>query len=221
MKISLKYSGKTVQLSPYNTSKERDVLVYNELTDEPNLEEMLNILGGDGCISDLERKAIILKLREISVGEEVPVKFVCDSCKTPNDTAINISDVIEAGTLDGDIFEVLTDDNIDKFTGINIDELDIDEYDKLKEHIEENQTKFNFIKTARCQMCSTEHKFDISDTAYISKILSEDSILSLYQSIGDLVFFGHYTKEDVDGMLPFERSIYIGILNKTREELNK
>jgi len=34
-------------------------------------------------------------------------------------------------------------------------------------------------------------------------------------------YFGHYSIQEVDDMLPFERDIYFGLLSKTIEEQNK
>ena len=50
--------------------------------------------------------------------------------------------------------------------------------------------------------------------------MSEDSLMTLYKSYNHLVFFGHYSKQDIDDMLPFERVIFIGLLNKTKEDLS-
>jgi len=55
----------------------------------------------------------------------------------------------------------------------------------------------------------------------LNDYISEDTLNNIYQVTSDLIFFSHYTKADIDGMLPFERNIFIGILNKTKEKLNE
>ena len=56
---------------------------------------------------------------------------------------------------------------------------------------------------------------------YIIEIMSDDTLMSLYKSYNFLIYFGHHTKEGVDSMYPFERSIFIGLLNKTKEDLEE
>jgi hypothetical protein len=34
-------------------------------------------------------------------------------------------------------------------------------------------------------------------------------------------YFGHYSIQEIDSMLPFERDIYFGLLSKTIDEQNK
>jgi hypothetical protein len=51
--------------------------------------------------------------------------------------------------------------------------------------------------------------------------MSEDSLMSIYQTYNDLTFFGKYTKQDIDTLYPFERTILISLLNKTREDMTK
>ena len=59
-----------------------------------------------------------------------------------------------------------------------------------------------------------------NDTFVISS-LSEDSLISLYKTISNLIFHGQYTKTDIDNMIPFERSIFVSLLETNLKELQE
>lgn len=46
----------------------------------------------------------------------------------------------------------------------------------------------------------------------------EADLSNLYQFYSNMKYFGHYSINEIDQMLPFEREIYFGLLNKTIEE---
>jgi len=52
-------------------------------------------------------------------------------------------------------------------------------------------------------------------------IIIESNLSTLYQYYNNMKFYGHYSIFEIDEMLPFERDIYFGLLNKTIEEQNK
>jgi len=49
----------------------------------------------------------------------------------------------------------------------------------------------------------------------------ESNLSSLYQYYSNMKYFGHYSIQEIDEMLPFERDIYFGLLSRTIEEQNK
>lgn len=52
-------------------------------------------------------------------------------------------------------------------------------------------------------------------------VICEASLSNLYQFYSNMKYFGHYTINEIDEMLPFERDIYFGLLQKTIEEQDK
>jgi hypothetical protein len=52
-------------------------------------------------------------------------------------------------------------------------------------------------------------------------IVSENTLFELYQFYNNLKFFGNYSLLEIDSMYPFERPIFMGLLNKTIDEKNK
>lgn len=227
-KVTYEYSGKSFELNPYITLQEKDLLLLSML-EQDTLDNALEICKIDKetiqTLSENEKKAMLLKLREISIGGEMNVKFKCRSCGNGNENTISISNIIEnPGIKDErikDKFSIVTEDNIQEFVDFNIDDLDFDEYEKLLEIAKQTQTKFNFACPVYCQKCQTLNRVDISNEKFILENMSEDTLMGLYQTYSDLSFFSHYTKQDVDSLYPFERTILISLLNKTREEFIK
>ena len=43
--------------------------------------------------------------------------------------------------------------------------------------------------------------------------------MSIYRTYNDMCMFGNYNKKDIDSLYPFERTILIGLINKTREDM--
>jgi len=229
MKLKFKYSDRIVYLTPYNSKIERDILLYSSLSEELTLDGCLNILKDniqcDFELTDTEKIIILYKLRSISIGEEIPIRFVCDNCNAVNEQDINISNLVQdsniTDSLIKDSYKELTEDNFQDFINIDIDELDIDKYDELYERTKNEITKFNLSEFKTCHKCKNSIKIDFSSIKYVIENMSEDTLISLYQCTNDLIFFSHYTRDDVENMLPFERTIFIELLNKTRENLNK
>jgi len=229
MKVKFEIGEKKFYIAPYNTAQEKEILLSASFEME-DFENIFEILGfkTDYELSTDEKKAILYKFREISIGDEVDTKYQCDSCGNVNDGTLDASNfIVEPKRNDDDIkdlFSVPSLSNMSKFVSLSeeeLDELEMDEYENLLQRIKENQSSFNFEKTHMCMACGHKTKFDMSDINYIIDIMSDDTLMTLYKTYNFLIFYSHYTKQDIDSMYPFERSIFIGLLNKTKEELAK
>ncbi len=224
MKIPFKLGDKTFYLNQYTTFQEKEILLLDGF-DIHTCEAVFDILNFSDYkdLSQAEKKIILFKFREISLGDDVQIQFICEKCKLHNDSILEASDFIKPAIRnDSDIKKIIrnvTDYNLHEYCDIDIDDLDIKEYEELKQRIKDNQLQVNFIKTTKCIKCQTEKNFDLSSMKYIIEIMSDDNLMSLYKSYNNLVFFGKYSKLDIDSMYPFERTILIGLLNKTQEDL--
>lgn len=230
-KYPVDINGKRILIEPYNTEKEKDLLIMSSF-EIYNLDEILRVLGIKKKIreslSENEKKVLLYKFREISVGDEINVKFKCKDCRYPNEVGLLCTDLIEKPEyIDPNIKMIdkeLTDDNISDFVNMSIediDNLDLDEYEKLMQRIKNNQVTFNFVKQSKCLKCGTSNSFYIGDIKYIIESLSEDTLMSIYRTYNDMCMFGNYNKKDIDSLYPFERTILIGLINKTREDMKK
>lgn len=230
-KYPVDLNGKRILIQPYNTEKEKDLLIMSSF-EVYELDEILRVLEVDSDIiqnlSENEKKILLYKFREISVGDEINVKYKCTSCKSPNDAVLSCSDLVEAPEKLNPEIKILdievNDSTIYDFlykSKDEIDDLDIDEYEKLIELVKLNQVKYNFVKKCTCIKCKTENSFYIGDIKYIIESLSEDTLMSIYRTYNDMCMFGNYNKRDIDSLYPFERTILIGLINKTREDMKK
>lgn len=232
-KVDFQLGDKLIKITPYNTAMEKDLLLMASF-DIENLDDALKILNFDEYneykVEDLsyeEKVCILYKFRELSIGSEVEIKFKCQHCGLPNDGVLDISDnIVPASRNDKNIKKLnipVTDDNLSNFLPdeIDVDELEIDKYDELFERVKNNQISYNFVKTCKCIKCRKENEFIINSAKTVLEYLSEDNLMSLYKTYNNMIFFGKMSKVDIDTMYPFERTVFVGLINKTKEELAK
>jgi hypothetical protein len=228
IKVKYEYSGKKFNIAPFTTSQEKELLLLGTIS-EPNLDNALEICGVDPsdllALTSDEKIAMLYKYREISVGDEIHLKFKCKHCDSANENTLSISDTIISGNVTNELikdqFKKLTEDNFQDFLNVNIDDLELDQYEKLYKEAQNTITKFDFRKPILCQKCSQQNHIRIDKPEFVVDNMSEDSLMSIYQTYNDLTFFGKYTKQDIDTLYPFERTILISLLNKTREDMTK
>lgn len=205
----------------------------------------------DASISKDEKKLILYNLRGISVGDEIQIKNICPFCSKGHESALDISSFIFQPESTDEYFStedlnfyfkdayIKFDENPEDFIycisnvygSINstdkfeikeiIEDLEINKYDELIEFIKKNITVFNFSNTKECPYCKEEVRFKMSEDTYILDTLSEDTLVSYYKTVTDLVFHGKFSKLDIDSFYPFERNIYVGLIQSTIDEYNK
>ena len=230
-KYPVDINGKRILIEPYTTEKEKDLLIMSSF-EIYNLDEILRVLGVKkkirALLSENEKKVLLYKFREISVGDEINIKFKCSDCKYPNETGISCTGSIEEPVQKYENVKIIdkevTDDNIYDFLELSkdeIDNLDIDEYEELIRKVRSSQVHYNFIRKCKCSKCNHVNSFYIGDIKYIIESLSEDTLMSIYRTYNDMCMFGNYNKKDIDSLYPFERTIMIGLINKTREDMKK
>lgn len=226
MKIAFNIGSKTFLIEPYRTHQEKDILLLSSF-EVDDIERVLDVLNfkTEYELTEQEKKLILYKHREISIGDDINIKFKCKECGQGNETVITASNFITDSILhDSDVKKInkaVLDENLHEFVDIDVDELDILDFDILKKRVQENQISIDFIKKAKCLKCKEEHLFDIGQSKYIIEVMSEDELMSLYKTYSSMIYFGHFTKEDIDNMYPFERSVFVGLLNKLKEDLAK
>ena len=226
MKI-LEYCNKKIFLTAFNSAVEKDLLLYISTNDNASLDAVFWMLRNNiepfGEYSDYEKLAIITELRSISVGEVYELKMKCQHCQQRFEFGVQLNNIIQSGKLGNSgnskdfkgikVIEAFSSNYNDFCPGIDIDDLDTDIYDELIEYIEDNKTKFNFSKDVKCEHCQKINTI-VFNKDILFKNISEDSIENYYKTISSLVYNGKYSKLDLDSMLPFERNIYLGLLNE-------
>ena len=236
MKYNIDIGGKKFIISPYDTRKEKEILLKDSFEDY-DLDGILDILGFNENNPNIDlnefsedfKKFIIYKHREISLGSDINVSFKCGHCKMGNDVVIEIKDILENGKMPDNTIKSLdievNEENLHLFLKDKdeeyVDNLSLEEMDELLERVKDAQFKFNYDKTCKCLNCKTEQLVSIGENKFVVSTLSEDSLMSLYKTYNFLNYWGKYTKLDVDSMYPYERSIFVGLINKQKEDLSK
>ena len=102
MKIEFDALSQKIIIEPYKSWQEKELMLvssYADIEDDSALDIGLDILKiPQSTIKSLtiqEKKALMYKFREVSVGETIEVKFVCNHCKIPNQATISIKNIIK------------------------------------------------------------------------------------------------------------------------------
>lgn len=232
MKIDFAYGNKCFELEAYKSYQEKDAMICSLGTPtEETLDRVLKIFNFPKneikFLSLDEKLAILYKYRAISVGESVETDFECTNCHSISTTDLSLN-IIEEPKYDeykkyfNDAYKELTDENFEDFLNknINIDDLDIDEYESLKLKIYNNICKFNFKRETNCIKCKHKNIINLRNIDFCLKCLSEDNISTFFKTYNDMVYYGHYSKLDIDSMYPYERKILNGLLVEMFKDKN-
>lgn len=215
----IKYCNKEVILKSYTTKQERDFLIFAGNLDELKLLLKDNIITNSE-LTDNEYIALIYMLRSISIGEEFDIKIKCSNCGKIFDVTENVSDMVTDSKLTEEYNNVISD-NAQDFVNYDLDELEIQDYEKIISYINNNKAKLNFLRDHKCPYCKCDNKFNLNDFKLCVSSLSEEDISIFYETINKLVFYGHYDIRGIFEMYPYERILYIGLLTKEVEKVNK
>lgn len=226
--IEYKYGNRKFNISPYDTKTQKDIVIFSELCSDFNEEAVNNILSILGIqynhLTLDEKLALLYKIRSISVGEKLIVNSICPNCKNKQMFELDISDiVIQPEIVDDKIidnYQEFREEDIQSYVNEDVNELDLDEYDRLIDKIKRSIVKFNFLHDVRC-VCGQSFKINLKDIKLCIKSLSDESLKAIYESYNNLTYYSHYTKMDVDSMYPFERAILIAMLNETIKKINE
>ena len=224
MKVSLKYLNKKFELEPYTSRQEKDLILLPDFAEkEELLDKALELLNFNyKGLTENEKKIILFKFREISVGDKVNIKFTCPFCGQTQEQEVSISNLITEPTKKSKYIKspLINSNNIfDYFK--NIDDLDWCKFETLKDNLKDYVCTFNFKRKCNCIKCKKENTVDISDNEFIIRSLSELSYSGIMTTYTNLVYYGHYSKLDIDSMYPFERFILERMLEKEIEALRK
>lgn len=233
MKIEFNALSQKIYIEPYRTYQEKDLLLvpsYTDVNDDKVLDVALDILKiSKDTLNKLsidEKKALIYKFREISVGENFEIKYQCKHCKMPNSSEVSIANIIKKPIKKSDyvidLHRLPINEQDLKHNFIkNIDKLDYEEYENILLNIKDYLTYYDFTVKVKCLSCKKENVLSIYNNQFILDMISDDSITSLYKNYHALIFYGKWGKNDIDNLYPFERQIFVELLNKTIEKHNK
>lgn len=227
MKKVLKYSDRIIELESYRTIIEKEILL---IKDTAELDDIFLILSNNiksniplDNLSTNEKLNILIELRGISVGETFQLITKCTNCNEAFEfeTPFNI-DLRDKGIKEFKgikLKEAFSTEN-DNYILDDLESIDLDLYDEVLQYIEENKINFNFEKEIECIHCQSKNKIKLTQKLILDN-LSEDSIQNFFEVVSSMVYFGHYTLSDINDMYPFERSIYLNMLNEQIKKDNQ
>lgn len=203
----------TYEVSPYNSFQEKTALI-KQSDGEKNPIRIAKILGLNPS-NRFEAIAMIFKARENSVDDLIEFNYKCKECGFLDLKSISISDMFFKDDIDESlpigIFETL--DEIISEEDIN--NLSIKEFNELEKKLFKNNLAiFDPSIVLTCSKCKNREKtvFDISS------VVSKTTLKNIYEQYLDLTYFSNITKYDVDNMYPFEREVFLGLIQKKEDE---
>jgi len=197
----------------YTTFQEKESLLES-LEDDVDIMKVSKILKLEPK-NELEANAFILKAISKSVSEILEINQECPNCQKINMTGINIDDMFFKEEIDQSIPEGLFED-LSQVSDKYLDEdLSLEDYNRLESIVLDNNEKiFSNIVQVSCIYCSHKYNVRINPIKFISKF----SLTNLYEQYSDITYLSNMTKKDIDEMYPFEREIFLGLLQKKEDE---
>lgn len=235
MKEFIKYNDKEFTISAYNINVERNLLL-TAASDEDTLEnvgklnlniylrELEHLIDANINIYNLsedEKLFLIYKLRGISVSNEISLNTRC-SCDFKFKCKININNILNKGDINHPELKNIYSEDIREYFKCSVDDLEIEKYDELEDYILENKTTFNFLMSYECPSCKNIIKVNLKNPEIYKNCFSENNIVEFYKGVTRLSFTGKFTINGIlNDLYPFERDIFMNLINAEVEEYNK
>lgn len=238
MPFQILATGETIEVSPISSAVEKAALEIRALKEDA-FEDICDLYGVPKGLPDSLKMATLLKIREISNGADCQVKFKCPHCHRPSESMVLLENLLDFSNFEkvqrfrdaklspevvtgetklGKILETPMTGALRYFE----DKPDLKTLMDVKDLYQSLVFRFPKVKTslcARCPLCMGFKEFKLTK-GFCLEALSEHSISSMYKTYHALVING-FTKLDVDSMLPFEREVQKGLIDKTIEERKK
>jgi hypothetical protein len=201
------------KVDSYTTLQEKNALLLS-FTSESSPSDFKKILKFENdevkSLNDLETVAMIFKSREKSVDENIGITMTCEHCNFMTLYSVPINSLFFNGDLDESISIRLMDNIEDIYEEIgNIDDLSLDKIEEIEQKVvKNNKAIFNPITEISCKKCLLKNKLRID----YKDIISKNTIKNIYEQYLDITQFTHMTKQDVDNLPPFEREIFINLI---------
>lgn len=207
------FRDKLKKVKRYNSFQEKEALLSILDEDSIDIINTSKILGLSP-VNKLEAEALIMKAREISVSESIELTSSCPNCDYINMTSVDIPSMFFKGEIDSKIPEGIYED-LSEVDIEGLEDLELDKYNELENKLESNNKNiFDNVVEINCLSCKYKYQTKIEPLKFISKF----SISNLYEQYSDITYYSHMNKSDVDNMYPFEREIFIGLIQKKEDE---
>ena len=221
MKSYEKYKEFLENVPFYTSLKEKNSVIFT-LDSKVTPAKIARTLGLNPK-TEMEALAMIFQSRKKSVGETIEIRKQCPNCEHFDFYVIEIDKLFfnENKEHFDDAPYVLIDafTDLELFEDIpNLDDLSLSEMNELEEKISKN-SKFIFdLETSLiCNKCGNKMKIFLD----YKQILSKFTIKNIYEQYLDITQFSNMNKKDVDDMYPFEREIFMGLIQERQDRNNE
>ena len=210
-----------VLISPMQSKDEKLLLEYAIMTDDSNqiFDAACRILGVPGYLPYDLKVAVLYKIREISFGGDLSLRFKCNQCFQLSESSIMMDNLLRFPLKEKfDTNLKLSETNLEPLLSFNISNaykffegvktpttvLEASVYaSALRAKI---PTMTKSINT-NCIFCGHKKEVSIVNKKFILNSLSEQTLLTMIKMYNALASNG-FSKMDVDSMLPFEREVH-------------
>ena len=232
--MKIKYYGleDELEISPYTTAQEKEMLLLQEYENDEEyiIRQMLEIVGVSSDVikkmSMDDCKALLYKFREISIDNEIEIRYKCPHCGSAVSATVSCANIVKIPEYEISTIKNLhrlpknEQDFIDNFL-TDGDNIPIGDYEHLLEIAPDYQTLYDFYVSLTCPLCKGKTKSNIGKPKFLISAMSEDSLKSIFQSYELLIHYGNWSKSDIDGLIPFERKIFISLLTQSLEKRSR
>ena len=206
-------------VSIYNSKAEKDtsILLLEEGKYSPlEIAKSLNISPEPS--NNLEAIAMIFMSRKKSIGEGIETTIKCPYCNHKDFYFFNIDNLFfkDSDTISEEVPVKLIND-IEDIDDEFINNISLEELSYYEDIIISNNKKiFDNNIEVTCNNCKEKFKTSIN----YEKIISKFSIKNIYEQYLDLSTLGNMSKRDIDEMPPYEREIFLGIIQERENKQN-
>lgn len=231
--------GESIEVACITSAIEKASLEIQALKKDAfgDICDLYNIPSG---LPESLKMVTLLKIREISNGSDCNVKFTkCPHCSRPSEGVIYLENLLDFSNFDQverfrDIsvkpeilrgatrLEEMIDAPISKTLEFIEDPVEVKsllDLQELKKSLLFRFPKIRKTLPCKCPLCRNEIQVSLTKD-FCLKALSEHDIASMYKTYHSLVING-FSKADIDSMLPFEREVQKGLIDKVIEEAKK
>ncbi len=203
-------------LEKITTKQEKEALL---LDDEDDVRRILKCFTNLVPINDLEADAMLLKIREISIGDDIQFTKRCDSCDVVNELQVLVSEVLHLDKITKFKNKPMP---VGLFTQIEsiinntiIDDMNLADYKKLEEALSnQNDEIITKLVEKSCWKCNSP----ISIYVEPKLVFSKATLSSIYKDYVSISMFSHNSTLDIDSLYPFEREIYVSLISDKLKE---
>lgn len=226
----IQYNDRKFTLYSYYTKTERDLILTanSDTSEEKNYDLYLRVLESNiksniniFNLEPEEKLFLLYRLRSSSVSDILNLNVSCE-CGNNFKASIDINKIHNFKEINNKELNNIYSNNFKDYFKKNPDDYSLLEYEKLEDYIIENKTSFKFNFEFKCPACKKNNEIDLSSPGIFKNIFSENDIIELYKSITRLSYNGKFTINGIlNDLYPFEREIFINMINTEVEEYNK